>query len=208
MEDFKHWHGQLIEAVERLTQPRWIVNLRGETMEVLPLVYEVQTALSGVRTATPSAPAFRTRPPLWLPALDWTQGLRDACASAASAVGQSSVLPTGDNSPEVVTAVLETVAHSVPWSPEHSEAVKVLAEKLAASYREGIRLAYPPLFTVQSPCPACGEKNYVRDSVKHPALSVHEWWAECGACGTVWEEDQIGVLAEEVRLVGTEAPEA
>lgn len=61
------------------------------------------------------------------------------------------------------------------------------------------RLCHPALFSVDGACPVCGETKSPDNHLAN-ALEVHDYWAECRACGATWEGGRIVTLAEALGL--------
>lgn len=187
MEDFKQVEADLLRVIARLVEPTEVVRVTGAKAMTAPLVSQVRESLTSVRTDTPPSTAYKGKPPLWVIGFDWEQQV----FKAVKPLLRLSRLPRPCQS--VVEAL--SVAESVRYAPEHTEVMRRACRLLTQRVHEALHFIYPPLFEVEGECPQCkANKVTVTNEtgrITRNAITVHEYWAECGSCGTQWESTNI-----------------
>lgn len=136
--------------------------------------------------------------PVWLEGMVWI----DALNKCAREWTTRTPWGTTYNGPDTATSRLRWLAEEKP-RPQDANTIRTWAGHLHGLAHEAANLLDPVLFTVAAPCPECGA-DHVRlpdgtgDTVRHDALRVRLFSADCAACGARWGETERLSLAAAV----------
>lgn len=180
---FHHVHTDILtQKIDILTTPQTITNLDGNDYVLPPILEQIgdlkvkQMDHSGGGASTTGGSA-----PLSFAALDWETSLINAIEYA---YGHNMFMKT----------VGEAVGYAICNYPQES-VVEWFEKQLDHLTQQAWTIIYPAKFEVIGACPQCGTHTVKIGDVITTALQVHEVFARCGYCQTMWWGTEIIDLA-------------
>lgn len=192
--DAHHHHlDRMITALDMLTTPQDVTNIHGMTHPMDPILDQLISAthgMSGGGTGTMGA-GYGSKTPIWTAGHDWCTALNTTLTALGKRAGVT--IPRRD--------VAEAVAHTreLDLAAVTSQYLDHTATQLEHHHRMALKLLFPPMFELVAPCPECTATHTHHQGadggIRSAALTVHEMWAECGACGHIWDGIDVIDLA-------------
>lgn len=187
--------GTMTTRIEDLAGPQHIT---GD--QYGPSVYEqVRDSLTDRRGS--GGGRARGSSPVWLEGMVWVDAIDQLARDWTTRTPWGTAYPGGVGTGGTV-ARLRWLADQKP-RPQDTTALRSLNTTLERMAHDAANLLDPVLFTVSAACPECGA-DHVRlpdgmgDHVRHDALRVRLFSADCAACGTRWGEAERLQLAADV----------
>ena len=195
---------ELDTAINRIVGPKWVPVNRcttpthkphcacGGTQNTFqPSTYHQLKEDAGQTDQTGDRGQAKSRPPLWVDAIDWITSIDTLATQLAPTTG-------GDT-----TNKLNTLA-TTTFAPEQADWVYASARALAALALSGETLIegnHIRKLDVVAPCPQCEQslihrKDTGGDIVRKAALQLTVNGCQCIACGARWDKDHLHFLAD------------
>lgn len=199
MDNYAHHRQRYTAALNHLTQPQQVTNIQGMTHPMDPIITQMLQAAHGMSGAGAGAPGggYGSKTPIWTAAYDWCADVNKTITKLAKHTNTH--IPKGD------TLHALDRAYSLPFNPTNAAHLDRAATQLEHHHRMALKLLFPPMFEIDAPCPQCHHTHThhhgAEGETRMAALTVHDMWAECGACGKIWEGIEVIALA---RAVATE----
>lgn len=178
-------------ALDLITHPQHVTNIHGMTHPMAPILDQLINATHGMSGGGAGAlgGGYGSKTPIWTAAYDWCAALNTTLTELGKRAGV--IIPRRDITGAIGRA-RELDLNAI--DPDHLDHA---ATQLEHHHRMALKLLFPPMFELTAPCPECKATHTHHrggdGGVRAAALTVHEMWAECGACGHIW--DGIDVIA-------------
>lgn len=174
-----------------LIQPQTITNLDGSDYVLPPILHQINTLKWKESGGNPGGgDTTGGSSPLSFAALDWENSLINAISDA-----YEHGFPLGTAN----TSVLYARKNSVVYGWEEK-----LYRQLEHLTQQAWTIIYPSKFEIIGPCPNCGSHTARIGDALSTAIHVHDVFARCGCCHTMWWGREIIDLADQVGALKTE----